>query len=331
VIHNGTNGLVVEAMKSAAFASAVAKPAPGWEARGTPVWPAEILNRAMYGSEDGEVVDQVVGVAYAFSDLLDASDAGTDLAREARRLRDQLVGGPAGGSDRAAADAVIDGWMRAIEGHRLWTDMTAQPSYALTCGWLLENYHYISAIAQHTGAAIASCSDARVRSLLVHHLEEELEHRVILGKALSQSRYGDVCPYRPLVTTTAFVGALCELARRDWRAYVLALAFLQRTLVTGDGGSVHGEFYTRVRAGTPDAAALLEAMRRHDDIDTDLGHGDDVAEVLDALYAASGVSGEHVDAAALIPHLCWSFLDGIRDHYRHGDMAVMGRVGWTAG
>jgi hypothetical protein len=284
----------------------------------------------MYGSADGDAIDAVVCVAYGLSDVLDDSHNDTPTLIQARHLRHQLTDMPDATADQAGIDAAICGWMRATAGHRLWQDMIEQPSYALTCGWLVENYHYISAIAQHTGAAIASCSDAGVRTLLVRHLKEELDHGVILGNVLSRSRYGDICTHRPLSTTTAFVGALCELARRDWRSYTLALVFLQRTLSTGDEASIHDAFYRKLSDQVPDAVPLVEAMRRHDHVDTELGHGDDMGTLLDTLWDAGGVTNEHVAAAALIPQLCWSFLDGIRDHYRHGDLAVMSRVGWTA-
>lgn len=329
VIQRATAGLIVDAIRFSGLA-APDKRTSGWEVRGTPVWPAEIFDRVMYGSADGDAVDEVVCVAYGFSDMLDDCQDNIPTLIQARRLRDQLTDVPDATADPAGVDAAIHGWMRATSGHRLWQDMIEQPSYALTCGWLVENYHYISAIAQHTGAAIASCSDSGVRTLLVHHLREELDHGAILGKVLSCSRYGDIRTQRPLSTTTAFVGALCELARRDWRSYTLALVFLQRTLSTGDDASVHDEFYRMLCDQVPDAVPLIEAMRRHDHVDMELGHGDDVGALLDTLWAAGGAASAHVAAAALIPQLCWSFLDGIRDHYRHGDLAVMSRVGWTA-
>jgi pyrroloquinoline quinone (PQQ) biosynthesis protein C len=59
--------------------------------------------------------------------------------------------------------------------------MRERPTYTLVYGWLLQNYHYISAIAQHVCGAIAACPDPVIRGELVHHLEEELGHGELLS------------------------------------------------------------------------------------------------------------------------------------------------------
>jgi hypothetical protein len=71
-------------------------------------------------------------------------------------------------------------------------------------------------------------------------------------------------------------------------------------------------------------------MHRHDAEDTDLDHGQDLRAVLE-LLADAGLERSSIEAAALVPQLVWSFLDGALEHYGAGDVAVVSRLGWRAG
>ncbi|MGF7233366.1 MAG: hypothetical protein ACQSGP_00190 [Frankia sp.] len=231
---------------------------------------------------------------------------------------------------------LVTGWMRAIDGHRLWRAMIERPDLPLVYGWLAENYHYIASIWQHTGAAVASCSDPQIRAWLVRHLTEEFHHATLLGRGLDDvaARRFDgllVASTRPLPTTVAFTGALRGLAQRDWRAYVLGLAFLQLSLRVEAGGAPdprHEAFYRAVATAGPDVGTLLDGMRRHDHEDTRLGHGDDTRDLLTLLAERQVLTADSIASAALVAQLSWSFLDGIWSHYRWGPAAVVQRMGW---
>jgi hypothetical protein len=177
-----------------------------------------------------------------------------------------------------------------------------------------------------------------LREWLVNHLIEEFNHANLFRRGLqpiAASHYGglDLDSVRPLPTTVAFTGALRGLGQRDWKGYLLALAFLQLTLESGSDGLAqrHGDFYQTLVAKLPEAGPMVEAMRRHDAEDTGLGHATDVRAMLTMLAERHPVGSESFAAAALIPQLTWSFLDGISAHYGHGDVAVVQRMGWHAG
>lgn len=302
---------------------------------GVPVWPAEVLDAVVHGPARGTpAVRSVLARAFAF----DRNLAGDDpVTVRAVAFADRLAWYPDLSATPSAAELEksVTAWMRAIDGHRLWRTMTEAPDHALVFGWLLENQHYIAAIAQHCGAAIASCTDPQIRAWLVHHLEEELHHGELVAAGLRDSgRYPgfDLGSTRPLPTTTAFVGVLRELGQRDWKAYVMALAFLQLTLRPDPNGRRrHQRFYEAVTGADPATAAVLDAMRRHDDEDADLGHESDTVELLALLADRHQVGADVVRSAALVPQMTWSFLDGVVSHYRWGPASVVARMGWRAG
>lgn len=264
--------------------------------------------------------------------------AATAPAEQAADGRDTPAATTPGPRTSRDLEEMVTGWMRAIDGHRLWREMVARPDLPLVYGWLAENYHYIGSIWQHTGAAVASCSDPVVRGWLVRHLTEEFHHATLLARGLddvARRRFDGllVASTRPLPTTVAFTGALRGLAARDWKAYLLALAFLQLSLRVDDAGGPdarHEAFYGAVANAGPDVRPLLAAMRMHDHEDTRLGHGGDTRELLTLLADRHALPADSVASAALVAQLSWSFLDGIWSHYRWGSAAVMQRVGWHA-
>jgi hypothetical protein len=69
-------------------------------------------------------------------------------------------------------------------------------------------------------------------------------------------------------------------------------------------------------------------MREHDGEDSELGHADDTHRLLGLLVDRHNLDDISLEAAALVPQLSWSFLDGIRCHYSQGDAAVIQRLGW---
>jgi hypothetical protein len=80
----------------------------------------------------------------------------------------------------------------------------------------------------------------------------------------------------------------------------------------------------------PEAESLIEPMRRHDLVDTELGHADDVDTLVRLVAHYHEVTAESIAAAAIVPQLTWSFHDGVQRHYAHGDSAVLQRIGWHA-
>lgn len=303
---------------------------------GTPVWPAEVLDSVTHGpAHDSPAVRAVVGRAFTFDRRLAGGDPVNDRAIA---LASRLAWFPDVAAPPAAADLekAVTAWMRTVDGHRLWQRMAAEPDHALVFGWLLENHHYIAAIWQHCAAAVAACPDPLVRAWFVHHLEEEFHHGRLLADGLTRAAACypgfDLASVRPLPTTTAFVGLLRQLGQRDWKAYAIAVAFLQLTLrPDGAGRARHERFYERVAAAAPGTAGLLDAMRRHDAEDTDLGHESDTVELLRLLADRHDVGQDSLRAAALVPQMTWSFLDGIAGHYRGGAASVLARAGWRAG
>jgi pyrroloquinoline quinone (PQQ) biosynthesis protein C len=334
----------------------------GGEVDGLPVWPAEILHTVVHGHPEwGAGARLAVAEAYVFEPaaVLPAGGAGQSAApaappeATAPQTASPQTASPEAASRALAApfadvlparpspgdlEKLVTGWMRTIDGHRLWSELTTRPTYPLVYGWLVENYHYVAAIWQHCGAGVAACPDPALRLELVHHLEEEFEHGELFRRgidAAGSDRYHGltVGTMRPLATTQAFVGLLTGLAQQDWKAYVLAVAYLQLSLRPGgesggDGPAQrHTAFYQAVSAALPEATPLLSVMQEHDHEDTELGHGDDVRRLL-GLLAEHDVGPESIAASALVPQLVWSFLDGVLEHYRRGDIAVIQRIGW---
>jgi len=219
-------------------------------------------------------------------------------------------------------------WLRAISAHNLWHEMKTNPTYSLICGWLLENYHYISLISEHTGVAMSNCTHPEIQSKLILHLKEEIDHRKLFELALGQSNYGDILNYRPLATTIAFTGALCDLAQRNWQAYCFALCYLQLSISNENQQKIHKNFYQTIINKNPDVAPLIRSMAKHDEIDNSLGHTNEAEKLLTSLYIEGYATSRNIAEASIIPMLSWSFLDGIRAHYSKGDAALYQRIGW---
>lgn len=314
------------------------EPVLGGEVDGLPVWPAEVYSSYAHGpSSDSPGVRRVLALSYAYSGraVESAGPTGSSPAAVARDFVRRTARDWDGRADEVGLEKLVESWMTAIDGHALWQRLTKEPTLPLVHGWMVENYHYVAGIWQHTGGAVACCPDPVIRGELVKHLIEEFNHGKMFLRGIGQAR-GDqdhgLTPdrMRPLPTTVAFVGTLRELAQRDWKAYVLALAFLQLTL-SAAGNTVHSrheQFYQTLFRELPDSERLVSAMRRHDAEDTRLGHGDDTRELLRLLATRHAPTRESVAAAALVPQLAWSFLDGILQHYRHGEAATLQRAGW---
>lgn len=210
---------------------------------------------------------------------------------------------------------------------RLWSELLDATSTTLINGWLLENYHYLANSARHTSAAIAACSDPLIRNYLVDHLKEEASHSQILRVALNE--FHAPLPFqsfRPLPTTLAFLGALRDLGYHDWKSYCLALGFLQYSLEPLQ--PKHAEFYRLVKKSCAKSVALVEALERHDAIDYERGHEKSIREMLSLLTTRHRVTTTSLNRATIVSQLAWSFLDGIRCHYRNGELAVAQRIGW---
>jgi pyrroloquinoline quinone (PQQ) biosynthesis protein C len=290
-----------------------------------PVWPAEVLHQAFYGAEEPEGARSVVALAYHYDDRVAEIDPGLDdFQRAAASMpRERSADG-----EPASLEGTARSWMPAIEGHRLWSELTESPSVPLVFGWILENYHYLSAAVGHVSAAIAACPDPQVREVLVRHLEDEANHGEILRRGLESSQPDvDADASRPLPTTVAFLGCLHDLATSDWKAYCVALGFLQFSLSPGD--SRHQGFYGALVGRCPEARALADAMRSHDSIDISDDHEASVRRLLELVESRHAVDRVSIGRASLVPQLAWSFLDGIRTHYCNGHLAVAQRLGWA--
>ncbi|MFG1849585.1 hypothetical protein [Micromonospora carbonacea] len=308
----------------------------GGEVDGLPVWPAEVYQSFAHGPRsNATAVRQSLALAYAFAGKAGDRAAGTTPAVAARDFANRAGIGWIGDGSAVDLEKLVESWLTAIDGHEMWRELTERPTYPLVYGWMAENYHYVSGIWQHAAAAISACPDSLIRNELVEHLIEEFNHGKMFRRGIDAAQAGryaglPVASARPLPTTVAFVGTLRELGQRNWKAYVLALAYLQLSLSAGDNGvhERHEQFYQAMARGLPDCERLVSAMRQHDDEDTRLGHGEDTRKLLRLLAERHTIDAETVTAAALIPQLTWSFLDGVWCHYRHGDAAVLQRVGW---
>lgn len=294
---------------------------------GSPVWHAEILHQLTYGGSEGGAASALLAAAFhGFS-------SGTTA-------RGRFVASRANATRRRLAVAVshlvypstlsVRPWLRTIDGHRLWTEMLQERSTWLIWGWVAENFHYIDSASRHVAAAIAACTDPKIRAELLIHLAEEIDHARLLRKPLDEYNPRiEIEACRPLPTTQAFIGYLTDLASTDWHAYILAIAFLQLTLT--QNSKRHTTFYRLAGRHTGQAALhLLAAMRRHDRIDGELDHGASIVRILRLLHARHKVVHASIERAALVAQLAWSFLDGIRAQYRNGPATVAQRIGWVA-
>ena len=290
---------------------------------GLPVWPATVLARISHAGDLPDGATRALAAAYHLPDSsardLPELVAAADLRTLAHEAFDP--------SSAAGLESTARTWLSAIEGHQLWSAMQSADAGPLVTGWLLENYWYLRASPQHVCAAISACTDPSVRAILVAHLAEEADHHEILSRGLREGGLPlNPEKTRPLPTTVAFVGALSDMGRTDWRAYCLALVFLQLSLSSDPR---HEQFYAEVVRRTPQAAPLTAAMRRHDRIDDGLGHEDQMQRLLQSVVdAPGGIAPLSVYRAAVVPQLAWGFLDGIVQHYR-GKATLIQRVAWS--
>jgi len=303
-------------------------PLPGRDAfdptfSGLPVWPATVLARISHSGSSSDGATRALAAAYHLPDSATHDLPELDAAVTLRMLaHDTSDPSSASGLERTARS-----WLSTIEGHQLWSAMQSAESSHLVTGWLLENYWYLKASPQHICSAVSACTDPSARTVLVAHLAEEAGHHEILARGLRESGF-PLTPERtrPLATTTAFIGALTDMGRSDWRAYCLALVFLQLSL---SADPRHEQFYAEVTRATPRAAPLTTAMRRHDHIDDGLGHEGQMRRLLQLLIETpGGITPLSIRRAAVVPQLAWGFLDGIVQHYR-SPASLIQRVAWT--
>ena len=331
-LQNNVSGHIVQAMSGMKVALDSSEPeAIDLIFNGLPVWPAEILHHVTHSSGLSDSVREVIGTAYHLdlNQVVSRKDSQVEIVEQASKITEQL---PAKSVKLDTVDDlynVLRSWLCSIDGHWLWTEMTEQPNLSLVYGWLLENYFYIGAACRHVSAAIAACPDPLIRHELLKHLHEEAEHAQVLKvglDAVASPIPVQLC--RPLPTTLAFVGYIRELAASDWKAYCLALGYLQFSLRKDK--NQHNNFYETVTVKCPEALPLLNAMRTHDGIDENMGHEDDILQLLSLLYKRHAISQETLGRAAIVAQLAWSFLDGIRCHYTNGSSALAQRLGWSA-
>jgi pyrroloquinoline quinone (PQQ) biosynthesis protein C len=296
---------------------------------GLPVWPAPVLSLVSWGDEGlTDAAAIITGLTYALGSL--PADEPSPLQSAVRTNAARLVGSGAVQRDTVQGlEAEATGWLRAIDGHELWSAMVEDSSDELIVGYVLENYHYLASATCHIGAAIASSTSAAVRRQLIAHLEDELTHCTMLEKTLLQC--GGVerpSAMRPLPTTVAFVGFLENLGHQDWKAYLAVSTFLQKSLSECRPTSRHTQFYSAIADRSPTGAALLRALWEHDEIDEGLGHDDRPAQRLAELLRYGPLPEDSLRHAAVGPGLAWGFLDGILQHYRTGPGSVRQRVAW---
>jgi pyrroloquinoline quinone (PQQ) biosynthesis protein C len=296
---------------------------------GLPVWPAPVLSLVSWGDEGlTDAAAIITALTYALGSL--PANEPSPLQSAVRTNAARLVGSGAVQRDTVQGlEAEATGWLRAIDGHELWSAMVEDSSDELIVGYVLENYHYLASATCHIGAAIASSTSAAVRRQLIAHLEDELTHCTMLEKTLLQC--GGVerpSAMRPLPTTVAFVGFLENLGHQDWKAYLAVSTFLQKSLSECRPTSRHTQFYSAIADRSPTGAALLRALWEHDEIDEGLGHDDRPAQRLAELLRYGPLPEDSLRHAAVGPGLAWGFLDGILQHYRTGPGSVRQRVAW---
>jgi pyrroloquinoline quinone (PQQ) biosynthesis protein C len=290
------------------------------------VWPADLLHEVAYGGGEPYGYRRAVANAYF---LNCNGQAPGQVCAQAKYLRDRLaVRVVRPGTDAGWTD-MLRSWQRCIDGHLLWSEMESSSDETLVYGWLLENYHYLDSSPLHVAAAIAACPDVALRANLVKHLAEEAGHSGMLLGALTKLMPAKlVRVQRPLSSTVAFTGLLADLARSDWKAYVLALGFLQFTL--SSDRRRQRSFYEGIGRVCPRAKSLLTAMHAHDEEDARLGHEGEADELVTLLVSRHDISAESLARAARITTMAWSFLDGIRRHYSTGPASIVQRMGWRA-
>jgi pyrroloquinoline quinone (PQQ) biosynthesis protein C len=291
------------------------------------VWSASFLG-ALVACDPDSGYAAAVTAAYAVPSPDGLVEAPSRLAAEAASLRD-TCSRPAVPEGGRSLDDTVGAWLCAIDGHRLWGALIESQSPGLARGWIVENYHYLAASARHVSAALFACPDPAVRDVLRTHLAEEARHEDILAAALERQGVPPPGTLRPLPSTVAFIGYLRELALLDWKAYVVALAFLQRSFTPED--ERHSQFYAAMARRSPELAGLACAMQEHDRVDGGLDHHAQVGGALRLLQRGHDVPADSMRRAALVPQLTWGFLDGIAQHYSRSEHAVLQRVGWRCG
>jgi len=296
---------------------------------GSPVYSSKILDLVTYGkAELSESVSRVVSLSYFINPSLHSYEINEegDILSAARKLSRSTSTPAIVSSEGVTLKDQVLSWMMCIEGHSLWQSMIDAPNDDLIGGYIAENYHYLRSSASHSMSAIYSCTNSKIRSMLVKHLREEERHCEILGSTLTDNgiRYQSL---RPLATTVSFVGFLKELAITDWVAYSIALSFLQLSIE--NNSQKHSEFYAQIKKSSASAGGLIEAMKEHDAIDEGLGHVIDIENLLDAL-AIHEMPRASINRAALVCTHVWSFLDGI-DKYYSTLNSLNSRIGWDAG
>lgn len=299
---------------------------------GVPVWPASVMQLVNNGAAQLEPsVSAIVATAYGFGGQNGAVESSSEFDEAVSYTCAHLAAPQAISSTVDELYASVCSWLRAIDGHALWSAMTEHPSLSLVQGFMLENYHYLASAARHVSAALSSCPDSLIQLDLIAHMEDELEHCEMLSNVLettAEIRSASRC--RPLPTTIAFVGYLRDLGLSDWKAYLVASAFLQCSLAECRPDSRHKRFYQAVAGYLPEAERLLSPLRQHDDVDEGLGHDDNARKRLRLLLDRHQVTKESLERAAIAPMLAWGFLDGILQHYNQGSASVTLRVGWDA-
>lgn len=332
-LHHSSSGRIATLMPQIS-SSMLKHPTIDTYFHGLPVLPSSLYNQAAHGEHTSlnSNVKDVLAIAYHFeiSDTDSISeDSSTELIKEASNIQKKLAAPEFIFSDYETLEQSIKGWLRSIDGHLLWKEMIDQPQLSLIYGWLIENQYYLSTAYHHCSSAIASCPYADIRDEFIKHLKEELSHADILEKELRKIK--NVIPprlHRPLPTTLAFTGFLRELACYDWKAYCIALAYLQFSLKPGD--LKHDRFYQSISKKSPQLKSLLSSIQKHDLIDHVMGHENDMKKILELLLDKKLITSEVVARASQIAQLCWSFLDGIREHYKKGLVAVNQRLGWSS-
>lgn len=300
---------------------------------GLPVWSSAVLEAISYRAGTSAMgSDVTVGLSYGFAHCTAKLQATpSPLSLLVCDSIQQLGSAASIGQSALETNVEVGGWLRAIDGHGLWTNLVTAPSHAMVCGYLLENYHYLASATRHITPAIASCTDPKIRALLIRHLEDELTHCDMLSQKLNGYRgVGNPRLARPLPTTIAFVGFLQSLARQDWRAYVIASVFLQRSLSDTRHDQRNTNFYAAIREKSPELGELLDSMSGHDATDDDLDHDQRPLLLLNQLDAEGRLNKDAIALASMTPTLAWSFLDGINAHYQHGDGTLCQRMAWTS-
>ena len=298
---------------------------------GTPAWPSEFMKAADTGDLAGGAARVICAGIFAMGHQY-ALVAPSALEATIRDFSRHLA--PSRDVDLKVASDILshmDDWIRSVDGHELWQTMAESPSDELAIGYALESYHYLASAPRHLSSAISSCPHSGIRRLLIAHLEKALSRRDVLGVGLRSAGVGNFAELRPLSSTQAFVGFLELMAREDWRAYLLASTFLQRSLSARGSLNRRDLFYAKVGEMNHVARRLLSAAAAHE-IDCDI-HTDDEAAPhrLALLLEASSVAEDSFHLAAVAPALAWSFLNGIVQHYGVDAAPHAQRTGWSSG